>query len=367
MVRVLVLANSSWNLQHFRSGVIRELLRRGHSVTTVSPDSDGIKVDACPVRHRQCRMHRSSTNLLSECRTLYSVFRALLEEKPDVALLFTIKPNIYGSAMSRFMRFAAIPNVSGLGTSFLGSSRTRKIVMLLYKFAFSGAAKVFFQNGDDRSLFINSRMVRADQATIIPGSGVNLSEFQPAPLPNAPRFLMIARILGDKGVREYLEAATLVKRLTPTASFSLIGELDPANPTALSEKQFHAALQGGAVNYLGSSPDVRPFIREASAIVLPSYREGLPRSLLEGAAMGRPLIGSDVPGCREVVRPDITGFLCEARSINSLAAAMERMARISHDHRARLGANARRMVEEEFDEEFVVQAYAHAIEDLCTR
>jgi glycosyltransferase involved in cell wall biosynthesis len=366
MARVLFVANSTWNLQHFRQGIIRELVRRGHAVTTMSPDPEATVIDGAAVPHRRCPMHRSSMGVISESITLYRLSRAISDVKPDIAFLFTIKPNIYGSAISRLRRFAAVPNVSGLGTSFLGSSGIRSVVVGLYKLAFSAAARVFFQNPDDRALFVDLGIVRPDKTALLPGSGINLREFAPAPLPEAPRFLMIARLLGDKGVREFLAAAESVKASIPAASFTLLGALDAANPTALTQDELRTALEAGVVDYVGPAADVRPFIRNASVVVLPSYREGLPRSLLEGAAMGRPLIAADVPGCRELVREGVTGFQCDVRSAESLAAAMERIGRLSHQERANLGANARKMVESEYDERIVISAYVQAVEELCS-
>jgi glycosyltransferase involved in cell wall biosynthesis len=199
---------------------------------------------------------------------------------------------------------------------------------------------------------------------VLPGSGIDLDRFRPTELPEQPRFLMIARLLGDKGVREYVEAARMLRTRLPSASFTLLGELDRHNRSAVGAEELDAWVREGVVDYLGAVQDVRPHIRNSAAIVLPSYREGLPRTLLEGAAMGRPLIGTDVPGCRELVRDGLTGFRCEARNSDSLAAAMERLARVRPEERARLGAEARLMAEREFDEAIVTRAYLEVVESL---
>jgi glycosyltransferase involved in cell wall biosynthesis len=178
---------------------------------------------------------------------------------------------------------------------------------------------------------------------------------------------MIARLLRDKGVREYVGAARLLRQSLPEASFLLLGEIDSHNPAGVEEEEIKDWVQEGAIRYLGATDDVRPFIRGVAAIVLPSYREGLPRTLLEGAAMGRPLIATDVPGCREVVRDGITGFLCEPRSVASLAAAMERLARASNEIRMRMGAQARAMAEREFDQAIVTETYLDVVRHLPDR
>jgi glycosyltransferase involved in cell wall biosynthesis len=281
-----------------------------------------------------------------------------------VFLSFTIKPNIYGAVAGRMLNVASLPNVSGLGTAFLGGSAFRRAVLLLYRFAFARTKAVLFQNPDDANLFLKERIVRPEQVRVLPGSGINLKEFSPIPLPCDLKFLMVARLLGDKGVREYVAAAGEVKAKYPSATFSLLGELDHQNRSAIREEELEEWIREGTVEYLGSAPDVRPIIAKASAVVLPSYREGLPRTLLEAAAMGRPLIGTDVPGCRHVVRDEVTGFLCDARSASSLAGAMERFADITYERRLEMAANARRMAEEEFDERRVIEAYLREIRQL---
>lgn len=357
MARVLVIANDSWNIQHFRAGLIRALLRHGHEVTTVSPEPLGVTIDDRPVPHRTWRMSRSGTNPFRELGDISRLASILIGERPDLVLGFTIKPNIYACGLSRLLGFAAAPNVTGLGTAFLGGRAFRRLVVVLYRLAFAKAKLVFFQNPDDQQLFVREGIVERSRSRVLPGSGIDLSRFVPADLPGDMRFLMIARLLGDKGVREYAEAARQVKARFPDARFALLGELDRDNRTAIGQHELDRWIEDGVLDYLGAAADVRPFIAGSTALVLPSYREGLPRTLLEGAAMARPLIGADVPGCRELVRDGVTGFLCEPRDARSLAAAMERLAALSHDLRLRMGQQARAMAEREFDEECVVSAY----------
>lgn len=364
MVRLLVAANSTWNLQNFRTGLIREFLCQGYDVLTVSPDPEGIMIGEMPVAHRRCQMGRSSINPVTDLAYAMELLRIMKEELPDVYLGFTIKPNIYGCIAARLLGIPAIPNVSGLGASFLGNSMLTKLVILMYRFAFAAAAKVFFQNPDDLDLFLRERIARPNQCRILPGSGVDLVRFTKCDLPREARFLMIARLLGDKGVREYVNAARIVRTKIADTKFTLLGELDRQNPSGVEVDELDQWINEGVLEYVGSRSDVRPFIAAASAVVLPSYREGLPRTLLEGAAMGRPLIGTDVPGCREVVRDGVTGFLCEARNASSLATVMERLARTPYETRLQMAANARTMVELEFDERFVFDAYMGEIRQI---
>jgi glycosyltransferase involved in cell wall biosynthesis len=226
---------------------------------------------------------------------------------------------------------------------------------------------VFFQNDEDRQLFVGRGLVRPDQARILPGSGVDLEQFAPAaPAEGPPTFLFIGRLLRDKGVLEFVEAARLLRPPLPDARFHLLGPIDEGNRTAISRTELNSWTAEGVVDYLGTSDDVRPYIAGATAVVLPSYREGLPRSLLEAAAMARPLIAADVPGCREVVEDGSNGYLCAARDPASLASAMQRMAGLSSTERLAMGEAARRKVQERFNEEFVVQAYLDVLAGLDT-
>jgi glycosyltransferase involved in cell wall biosynthesis len=361
MARIIVAANSSWNIENFRRGLVRALIRGGHEVVTLTPDRHALYIDGKAIRHRTCRMHRSSMNPLRDMFYASGLFRIIIGERPDVFLSFTIKPNVYGCSVCRLLRIPAFPNVSGLGTTFLSTSLLRRTALGLYRFAFRRVETVFFQNQDDEALFRHEKVVRADQSHILPGSGVDLTHFSATPLPTELRFLMIARLLGDKGVREYVGAARKVKSKFPYARFTLLGELDPDNRSSISGAELDVWLREGLIEYLGSASDVRPFIRDATAVVLPSYREGLSRTLLEGAAMGRPLIGTDVAGCREVVREGVTGFLCKPRDENSLAAAMEKFAALPYADRVRMGTQARGVAEVEFDEAIVARTYLNMI------
>lgn len=365
MARVIVAANSSWNLSNFRGGLIKELLRAGHEVLTLSPDAEGAGIDGVQLTHLTCQMQRSGRNPLSEAKLYFRFVRLLRQQNPDIYLSFTVKPNIYGCSACRLLRIPSIPNVSGLGTAFLSGAAFRRAILLLYRIAFARSHAVFFQNPDDMSLFREEGVVSSEQARLIPGSGVNLTQFTPSPLPNGLNFLMVARLLGDKGVREYVHAARVLKATFPLATFSLLGGLDDQNRTAISKFELDEWIREGSISYLGSTSDVRPYIREASAVVLPSYREGLPRSLLEAAAMARPLIGTDVAGCKEIIREGVTGLLCEAKSSDSLARALTKFASLEYESRSQMAQNARRMVEEEFDERRVSRAYLTEISRLA--
>jgi glycosyltransferase involved in cell wall biosynthesis len=224
---------------------------------------------------------------------------------------------------------------------------------------------VFFQNDEDRGLFIERRIVRPGQARVLPGSGVDLDRFKPAPLDEGPPvFLLVARLLRDKGVLEFVKAARILRPILPVARFQLLGPIDEGNRTAISRSELDSWTKQGVVEYLGVTEDVRPFIAAATAIVLPSYREGLPRALVEGAAMARPLIAADAPGSRDIVEDGVNGYLCRVRDARSLAEAMKLLADLPFDQRLAMGEAARRKVQERFSEELVVRAYLDVIAGL---
>ncbi|MCA1654770.1 MAG: glycosyltransferase family 4 protein, partial [Sphingomonadales bacterium] len=291
--------------------------------------------------------------------------RLMRARRPAAYLGWTIKPNIYGALAARVTGVPAILNVSGLGTAFLGSGLFSRFVGLLYRVAFQKAHVVFFQNDDDRRLFVQRRLVRPAQARLLPGSGIDLDHFQSAPLPPGPPvFLLIARLLGDKGVREYVEAARRLRVDHPALRFQLLGPIDRENRTGVSEQELHSWVAEGVVDYLCTTNDVRPFIAAATIVVLPSYREGLPRTLLEGAAMGRPLIATDVPGCRDVVEDGINGLQCKVRDPASLAEAMRRMAALDEGDLRAMGEASRTRIERRFSQQLVADAYLQALREL---
>jgi glycosyltransferase involved in cell wall biosynthesis len=359
--RTIVLsANSDWNIANFRQGLIRALRDAGYEPVVIAPPDPAAetRMQALGVERIPVRVERSGVNPWADLQLLFAYRRLLKRLRPVAYLGYTIKPNIYGSLAAASLGIPAIPNVSGLGTAFIRRGLLQRIVTPLYRFGFRRAPVVFFQNAEDRQLFVDRRIVRTDQARVLPGSGVDLERFVPAPLPEGPPiFLLVSRLLRDKGVREFVEAARSLRSALPTARFQLLGPIDEGNRTAISPVELDRWVEQGVIDYLGTTDDVRPFIAAASAVVLPSYREGLPRSLLEAAAMARPLIAADVPGCRDVVEDGVNGYLCAVRDAASLAGAMWRLAELPIAQRLAMGKAARRKVQERFSEEFVVHAY----------
>jgi glycosyltransferase involved in cell wall biosynthesis len=292
----------------------------------------------------------------------------------------TAKPNVYGSLAGRWLGVPVVNNIAGLGSVFIKGGWLACVLSSLYRLALIRAQRVFFQNPDDYRQFVDVGLVRAEQCAELPGSGVDLQRFQPGPLPSLQRtnagsgqssndrrfvFLLVSRLLKDKGVQEFAEAARLLKSSYPWAEFALLGFKDAQNPNAVAEEQLASWQEKGWVTYWGSSADVRESLALADSVVLPSYREGTPRTLLEAAAMGRPLVATDVPGCREVVRHGFNGLLCQPRDSQDLADQMQAILQMPPEQLAQMGQASRQWVEEWFDEQLVIDAYLKVLDELC--
>lgn len=367
-MRIVMTVNAAWNIWHFRRPVVEALLAGGHDVIVLAPEDDSV----ADLRNLGCRivplqMDVKGLNPVQDLRLLRRFRRLFRQIRPDFVLSYTIKNNLFGAMAAKSCGIPFLPNVTGLGTAFLSGGLLRHVAQGLYRHAFAGLPIVLFQNADDRALFLSGKLIAAQQAQLLPGSGINLTHFASAPYPakeEAPVFLMIARLLRDKGVREFAEAARQIKRDNPAVRFRLLGALAAENRTAIDATTLQAWVDDGIIEYLGSTDDVRPHIAAAHCVVLPSYREGAPRTLIEAAAMARALIATDVPGCRAVVEEGVSGLLCDVRSADSLASAMHRFLDMPHEKRRSFGLAGRAKMVREFDEAIVIRAYLAAIKKV---
>ena len=367
--KILISLNAAWNLLNFRTGLIHGLISSGFEVVALAPQDKYVsELELLGCRFVHLEMDNKGINPFRDFLLLWHYWRLLRAEKPDLCLLYTVKPNVFGSLASSSLGIPFINNVSGLGATFIQGGWLKKFVSALYKLAFKKSNRVFFQNSDDLRLFLQNKLVKFELADVLPGSGINLNRFLPYDYPvgkalTSPfRFLLIARMLKDQGVVEYVNAAQLLKESGIMAEFCLLGFLDVQNPTAISSELMNEWTVQGYVKYLGVSEDVREHIASADCIVLPSYREGAPRSLLEAAAMAKPIITTNVVGCKEVVEHGINGYLCEAKNAQDLALKMKDMLLISDGQRKLMGQNGRLKMEKEFDEKIVIEKYLKAID-----
>ena len=370
-MKVLITVNAAWNIWNFRRPLVEALLADGHEVIILAPEDDAVpKLQALGGAVRQLEMNAKGLNPLQDAKLLLRLRQHFRDMQPDVILGFTIKNNIFGAIAAKSAEIPFIPNVTGLGTAFLSGGLLERVAVMLYKTAFRKLPVVFFQNEDDQTLFLERGLVTDKQARRLPGSGIDLDRFAATAYQaegGAPVFLMIARLLRDKGVLEYVEAARRVKARHAEARFQLLGATDAKNRTAIDRDTVRTWEQEGVIDYLGTVEDVRPMIEAAHCVVLPSYREGAPRTLIEAAAMARPLIATDVPGCRAVVDDKKTGFLCQVRSGESLAAACEAFIALPLEERSAMGRAGRAKMEREYGQSIVVDAYRTALRDLASK
>ncbi|MCC9166488.1 glycosyltransferase family 4 protein [Pontibacter sp. XAAS-A31] len=368
-MRIAIVINTAWNIYNFRMSLIRALLADGHDVVAIAPqDTYAAKLVEAGCKFVPLHMPQG-TNPLSDFSLAWRLYRTYKQVKPDVALHYTIKPNIYGAVAAHWAGVPAINNVSGLGTVFLRKNYTYKIALELYRFSFKYPAKVFFQNQDDRRFFVRQKLVKDYVTELLPGSGVDTRKFKPADVFRRGEpfvFLMVARVLYDKGVAEFVEASRLVKAKHPEVKCQLLGALDEQSRAGVKREQLEAWVQSGAIAYLGVTDDVAAVIAQADCVVLSSYREGTPRALLEAAAMAKPLIATNVPGCREVVQPNINGYLCRARSATDLAEKMLQLLTLDEEQLQQMGNASRKLAEEKFDDRIVIQKYKAAIKEATT-
>ena len=367
-MHILMTVNAAWNIWNFRRPLVESLSADGHQITVLARRDDSVAdLERIGCRFRPLEMSVKGLNPVEDLKLQRRLKRIFREEQPDAILSYTIKNNIFGAWAARSAGVPFVPNVTGLGTAFLSGGLLQTIAEQLYRCAFGKLPIVFFQNEDDRDLFLDRKLARADQARLLPGSGINLVRFAATEMPSAdspPAFLMIARLLRDKGVIEFVEAARQIKARHPSARFQLLGAAGSENRSAIDTTTVEGWVAEGVVEYLGTTSDVRPAIAAASCVILPSYREGASRTLIEAAAMARPLIATDVPGCRAVVDTGVSGFLCEVRNSDSLAIAMGRFLALSPDGRTAMGPAGRAKMEQEFDQALVVAAYREALTAL---
>lgn len=360
-MKFLILASFASSLTGFRKPLIQALVSQGLEVHAAAPELLANKevvteLSTMSVTCHDAPLSRTGMNPMSDLKAMFSLRRLMKAIKPDYFLGYTIKPVIYGNLAAWL---ASVPHrfalITGLGYTFIGGQGLKrklvsKLAHSLYKIALSKTHKVFFQNPDDEALFKQLGLLPVNVPSIVVnGSGVNVSQFSIAPFTEqlAPRFLLIARLLGDKGIREYVYAAEQVKLRYPDAQFDLVGGLD-VNPTSISQAELDTWIAAGTINFLGRLSDVRPTIRDCSVYVLPSYREGTPRTVLEAMSMGRAIITTDVPGCRETVKDSENGFLVPIKDAEALAKAMLKFIE-QPELVASMGKRSREVAEQKYD------------------
>lgn len=364
-MKIAIVLNTSWNIHNFRMNFIRALQAEGHEIHTVAPvDHYTPYLEEAGCIHHKVRMDSRGANPIKDLALLVELGLIYKKLRPDVILHYTIKPNVYGTLAAAFLKIPVINNVCGLGTVFLKDNLTSVIAIWLYKISFQFADKVFFQNPEDKALFISKKLVSEKSSDLLQGSGIDLERFKP--LASYPKnknftFLVISRLISDKGIFEYISAIQKLKAKGLNYKFQLLGPKDVKHTRGIKESIINKWIKSGVVEYLGHTDDVRPFINAADCIVLPSYREGTPRTLLEAASSAKPIIATDVPGCHQVVEHGVNGLLCRMKDSDDLAAKMEEMGRTDIEILKRYGANGRNKMSADYDEKFVISKYVDAL------
>lgn len=362
---VLLCANTAFNIANFRMGLLRYLVEKGIRVLVVAPeDVHSRRIQDVGCRFISVPIASNRTNPIEDLSLLLRMTWLYRSLRPNLIFHYTIKPNIYGNLAARLAGVSSIAVITGLGYVFSKENWVSKVARILYRAALRCPKEVWFLNEHDRTAFVDRRLVDPKKVFVLPGSGVDTQHFAPREVVGDDEpvvFLLIARLLWDKGVGEFVEAARRMRSEFSNARFQLLGAADTPNPMAIGRRQVQQWVNEGVVEYLGTTDDVRPFIAKATCVVLPSYSEGVPRSLLEGASMARPIITTDSAGCRDVVVDGQTGFLCAPRSAQDLADKIKTVLSLSAEQRREMGHQGRQLVISRFDEKIVIQHYRDAL------
>ncbi|MEL7148555.1 MAG: glycosyltransferase family 4 protein, partial [Bacteroidota bacterium] len=335
-------------------------------VYAVAPSDESVeKLESLGCRCYDVYLDNSGMNVLNDYKYLRNYKKLLSTIQPDVVLSYTIKPNIYGTIAAGRLKIPVINNVSGLGTAFLWNKLLKTLVIGLYKYAFQKSSHIFFQNEHDRSLFLNEVKISAKNTSVLPGSGVDTRHFAPEAEHHDNKeftFLMISRLLVDKGIEEYCEAARRIRAAGAPAKFQILGKPEESHQRGYSKAKITSLEKEGVIEYLGTTTDVRPYIAAADCVVLPSYREGTAKTLLEAASMGKPMIATDVPGCNNVVEHKVNGLLCKVKSTDGLCEAFMTMLKSEKETLHGYAKESRAKAINEFDEQIVIARYIDQIE-----
>lgn len=367
---IAFVSNTSWYLYKFRRNTIRALRDRGAKVICIAPkdSSSPHLTEELGAAYVHFGLDINGSNPLREAVSLARLTMTLARYRPDFVFNFNLKPNIYSGIACRLLQLPYANNVTGLGLTVSSGSLLAKLTGNLFAISNRGAAQIFVQNPDDLAFLEQRNWLGHSTVTQIPGSGVDLDWFsaqEPAPQPLT--FLMVARIQADKGAREFVSAARQVHHRRPETRFVMVGSTEHANRTAITEEELDLWRREGVVEIPGYSGDVRPWLAECHALVLPSHGgEGIPRVVLEAAASARPAIVSDVSGCRHAVTDGRTGYICLPKNSEALADAMGKFASLREEERNAMGQAARALAEERFSEEIVIDAYLDCLATLTT-
>lgn len=367
MKKILFTSNVSWAMIKFRYNLLLYLIECGHSVYIVAPYDDFVpQLQNMGCECIDIKLSRKGVNPVEDLKLTYDLYEIYKEIKPDIIFNYSIKPIIYGSIAARLANIPSIAVNIGLGYTFIHTNIVTKISHLLYWFALKFPKEVWFINEDDRNEFLNRGFVNFERTLVLPSEGIDTEYFSPQENKKSKKmiFLLIARMLWDKGIGEFYEAAKIIKQKYPDIEFQLLGNIDLENPKGISQDILENWHKEGVVSYLGYTKDVREYIAKSSCVVLPSYREGKGMTLIEAGSMCKPLIATNVEGCKDIVIDGYNGFLCDAKSSKSLAKAMIKFIELPKENKIIYGKNSRFFVESNFDVKIVIEQYKSIISGI---
>jgi glycosyltransferase involved in cell wall biosynthesis len=352
-----------------RDGLMQRLLKEGYDVTILTHTNTFVSHVEKTGLH-VINIGSGNLNPFKVLKYVLNLYHALKKLKPDVCLTFSIRPAIWGNFITRHLNIPTITNITGVGPLFTSKNFAYRIARTIYRFALRKTKKVFFQNIDDMNLFIEKKFVDKEISERIPGSGVDYQKFSPMPEEEKEEqnfaFLFIGRLIKDKGIFEFVEAARMLRKKYPKIVFNVIGPFWHQNlrSNTLSKSDLQNWIVEGIIDYEGEKKDIRKFIARADCIVLPSYREGTSNILLEAASMEKPIVTTNTTGCKETVEDRVTGFLCKVKDSHDLGEKMEEMFLLSAEERKIMGKKARQKIIKEFDKEIVLTVYLKAIDEI---
>lgn len=363
MKKVIIIANSCSGLYDFRKELIRGLKGKGYIIVALIPfDNTVDNFRKFDIKLIDIPVDRRGTNVVSDLNLFFSYIKIIKREKPDLVITYTIKPNIYGGMAARVLKIPYVANITGLGSTFQKEGILCTVITILYKVALENAKVVFFENSDNCKTMRKKRIVKKNQYCILNGAGVNLKQYSQLPYPeseNPVHFLFIGRIMKEKGVDELFEAMKCLYLHNSNCVLDILGNFEEEYESLINQYE-----KEGWLYYHGYQSDIRPYIEYSHCFVLPSYHEGMANTNLENAASGRPLITTDIPGCREAVVENISGYLCKPKNVKSLYDSMRKFMSLSRNEREKMGDMGRKHMENHFDKKKVVKKTISMLEDI---
>jgi len=361
--RIGMVVNEAWNMYNFRGGLIKKLILEGYEVVVIAPtDKFDEKLKGLGAKVVDVEINSKGTDPIEDMKLIFTLRKIYKREKLDIVFNYTIKPIIYGTIAAKLANIIPIAVTTGLGYAFIKEGKVTRVVEKLYRFSLKFAKEVWFLNENDKKVFLERKLVEPDKIFVLNGEGIDTDYFKPLKETGSNhkiKFLMIARALWDKGVKEYCEAAKIIKSKhgDKDIEFLFLGKIGVPNPSAVPKEYMEKYHNEGIINYLGVVDDVTRVIEDSSCFVLPSYREGISRVIMENASMGKPIIAADVPGCRELVDDGKTGYLCTPRESKDLAQKLEWFVNLTEEKREKAGKLGRQKMIDEFSENMVVEVY----------